>query len=229
MSTMGIPLLLVLDILLGYEITARHILGGIMLLGMLIYIIYKGDFSMKGIKYVIAANLLSVLTITAFKYSTSYFGSTELVNFYSALFAGGLFVVIVGRTKGIKGILKICKPKYLAFASLYGIASVLNAAAYKYMISSMVIACKRFFAMMFGIISGKLYFQEKNLLKKISVASMIGMGVIVMNIGPLLSVAIGGSGTQSPQFHSSSDSKALVCLAPLPKNPLKKSKSIFDI
>ncbi|MDR2190138.1 MAG: hypothetical protein LBP53_02910 [Candidatus Peribacteria bacterium] len=62
----------------------------------------------------------------------------------------------------------------------------MTAAAYKFMIASMVIALKRFLSMILGVITGKLYFHEKHLLKKLSVASLIGLGVLVMHIEPLI-------------------------------------------
>ncbi|MDR0859467.1 MAG: hypothetical protein LBO09_00330 [Candidatus Peribacteria bacterium] len=65
---------------------------------------------------------------------------------------------------------------------MYAVGSVLCAAAYKYMIASMVIALKRFFAMIFGILMGKLFFHEEHITKKLSVASVIGVGVFIMNI-----------------------------------------------
>jgi len=149
MSTMSIPLLLLSDIVFGYGVTTWQIIGVLVLVVMLGYVVFKGDFSTKGMKYIIISNLISLGTITAFKYSTSHFGSTELVNFYNAVFAGALFFIIISRTKGWKGIRSVFKFKYLGFAILYGIGGVLSAAAYKYMIASMLIALKRFFAMMF--------------------------------------------------------------------------------
>jgi uncharacterized membrane protein len=84
-----------------------------------------------------------------------------------------LFFIIVSRTKGRKGIKETLQLKYLGFASLYGIGGVLSAMAYKYMIASMVIALKRFFSMIFGVVTGKLYFHEKNIVHKLSTASLI--------------------------------------------------------
>jgi len=185
MSTMSIPLLLCSDIIFGYGVTIWQIVGVVILVVMLSYAIFKGGFSTKGMKYILASNLVSLGTIIAFKYSTSHFGSTELVNFYNASFAGMLFFIIVSRTKGWKGIKNTFKSKYLGFAVLYGIGGVLSAAAYKYMIASMVIALKRFFAMMFGVITGKFFFHEKNVMKKFSIACVVGLGIAIMNLGHL--------------------------------------------
>ena len=187
MSTMSIPLLLISDVIFGYGVSMWQIVGVAMLVIMLSYVVLKGDFSTKGMKYIVASNIVSMGTVIAFKYTTSHFGSTELVNFYNALFAGLLFLIIVARTKGWKGIRNTFKAKYLGFALLYGVGGVLCAAAYKYMIASMVVAFKRFFAMMFGVITGKLFFHEKKIFKKLSVASIVGVGIATMNIGHLFS------------------------------------------
>lgn len=47
--------------------------------------------------------------------------------------------------------------------------------------------------MMFGVITGKLYFNEKNLLRKLSIACVVGVGVFVMNLEPLLASYLGNS------------------------------------
>jgi hypothetical protein len=182
LSTITIPLLLICDILLGYE-TTRWQIGGVMLLVvMLTYVFFRGHFSMKGVKYVISSNLISLGTIVAFKYTTTYYASTELMNFLTSGGISALLFVIICKTKGFKGIKAVMKPKYIGFASLYGVGGVLCAAAYKFMIASMVIALKRFLSMIFGVITGKLYFHEKNTISKLSIASLIGIGVFIMNL-----------------------------------------------
>jgi drug/metabolite transporter (DMT)-like permease len=60
MSTMTIPLLLISDIILGYGVSRRQIAGVIILTIMLTITILRGDFSMKGIKYIISSNLISL-------------------------------------------------------------------------------------------------------------------------------------------------------------------------
>jgi uncharacterized membrane protein len=109
-----------------------------------------------------------------------------------------LFFVIVSRTKGRTGIKNALQPKYFGFASLYGMGGVLSAMAYNYMIASMVVALKRFFSMMFGVITGKLYFHEENVLRKLSIASLIGIGVFVMNIESLVATYLGSSEHEEP-------------------------------
>ena len=204
MSTIAIPLLLVSDIFLGYDVSFRQIIGVGILVIMLSYTLFKGDFSMKGIKYVIISNLISIGTVMAFKYSTVHFASTELMNFYNAGCMSVLFFIIISRTKGLRGVKNVFKWKYLWFASLYGLGSVLCAAAYKYMIASMVIAFKRFLSMIFGVITGKLFFHETNTSKKLSVASLVGIGVLIMNIGPVLASYRWENEEEKPEsFHTS--------------------------
>ncbi|MDR0859466.1 MAG: hypothetical protein LBO09_00325 [Candidatus Peribacteria bacterium] len=62
---------------------------------MLSYTLFKGDFSKKGLKYIIISNLISLGTIIAFKYATTHYASTELMNFYNAGGMSLLFLVIV--------------------------------------------------------------------------------------------------------------------------------------
>jgi hypothetical protein len=112
MSTITIPLLLLFDLLLGYSVTRWQIGGVVLLTFMLGYTFFKGNFSMKGIKYIIISNLISLCTITAFKYATTHYASTELMNFYNAGGMSFLLFIIICKTKGFKGIKQVLKPKY---------------------------------------------------------------------------------------------------------------------
>jgi hypothetical protein len=55
--------------------------------------------------------------------------------------------------------------------------------------------------MIFGVITGKLYFHEKHLIKKLSIASLIGIGVLVMHIEPLIATYLGG--IKNEEYHAS--------------------------
>jgi hypothetical protein len=68
---------------------------------------------MKGIKYIIASNLISLGTVIAFKYATTHYASTELMNFYNAGGMSLLLFVIICKTKGFKGVKQVFKLKYL--------------------------------------------------------------------------------------------------------------------
>jgi small-conductance mechanosensitive channel len=113
MSTMTIPLLLVFDLLLGYTVTWWQICGVILLTFMLGYAFFRGRFSMKGMKYIITANIISLATVIAFKYATTHYASTELMNFYNAGGMSILFFIIICKTTGFKGIKQVFKAKYL--------------------------------------------------------------------------------------------------------------------
>lgn len=222
LSTMAIPLLLLFDMILGYEILSRHIIGVIFLIVVLSYSFLNGQFSTKGIKYVIISNLISVTTITAFKYSVTYFTTTSMMNFLNCFFVSWLFFIVIMRTLGRKGIKQILKPKYMLFGCLHGIGTVLCAAAYSVMISSIVAALKRFLSMMRGILMWKLYFREDNVLRKLSIASLIGCAVAIMNIGPMLVNAF-----KEPEIlqHASAESEPLVCTfsEDITKKPIKNA------
>jgi hypothetical protein len=60
MSTITIPLLFISDMLLGYGVTLWQIIGVLLLIFILAYTFYKGHFSTKGMKYMIASNMISL-------------------------------------------------------------------------------------------------------------------------------------------------------------------------
>jgi len=99
MSMIAIPLLLVSDIVLGYGVSLRQIIGVGVLVVVLGVAIFRGEFSMKGMKYVISANLVSIATIIVFKYSTTHYASTEMMNLLISCGKSFLLFVIVCRTK----------------------------------------------------------------------------------------------------------------------------------
>jgi ACR3 family arsenite efflux pump ArsB len=64
----------------------------------------------------------------------------------------------------------------------------MSAMVYKYMIASRVIAFKRFFMMIFGVLAGKFFFSEKNVVRKLSISVLVGVGLFVMNFDLLSSI-----------------------------------------
>jgi len=96
------------------------------------------------------------------------------------------------------------------------VSGVLSAMAYKYMIASMVVAFRRFFSMILGVLTGKFLFYEKNVLRKLSIASLVGLGLFVMNIELLFASYSEMSEKKEEPLHAVAEVEIL---------PLKKEES----
>lgn len=178
-----LPIILVSDIILWYWVNEMKIVWVGIIAVILCYILWKKEISLKGIKYIMTANLIYMGMIIAFKYTTYHFMSTEMANFLITAPVALFFVPIVLIRKGIQGIKQTFRAKYLAIWGLYGIWWVLIAESYKTMIASMVMLFKQFFAMIFWLINARMLFHEKKLTKKILLAISMAIWIILMCLG----------------------------------------------
>lgn len=183
LGCMTLPILLVSDIMLGYGVNAYKILGIIVISVVVVYILATKTLSLRWCKDIVLANWIYMLMMIAFKYSTYHFASTEMVNLLITLPTALLFIPIVLKKRWKNWLKQTFSPKYFWIAGLYGVGWVLIAESYKTLIASSVMLFKQFFAMIFGLITGKLLFHEWRLYKKIIFVVSLGVGIVLMCVG----------------------------------------------
>ncbi len=177
-----IPLLLAIDIFLGYTIGINQIIGiGIIIAGLVILLINHG-VKRKGLWLVAFTAVNAAITISLFKYDITHFNSVEseqgiiMIILMAYFFAMAIFVKKEDPIKFLK------KPIFLSQSLSSGIASVLMSFAYLFAPASIITTAKRSLTILWSILSGKLYFHEKNLIVKIVSYLFIVLGLVFLVI-----------------------------------------------
>ncbi|MDP3794108.1 MAG: hypothetical protein Q8R07_05180, partial [Candidatus Uhrbacteria bacterium] len=177
-----IPLLLLVDLWLGYAIGSWQILGMAIICGALLFLFMNHGINPKGLGYTLAATFNAVITISLFKYNISHGNSLILEQFliYTILL---IFFYFTSRKLAKEHPFTLLKRPLLSLQSAtQGIGGILHSFAYQFAPASIIIAATRSSGILWTIISGRAYFHEKKLiLKTIAfVACVAGIVLLVL-------------------------------------------------
>jgi hypothetical protein len=175
-----IPLLLIIDLFLGYSIWLSPIIGIIIITITLCILWFRKELNKKGIGRVIACTVNAALTISLFKYDISHFNSIAA----EQLFINIILLIsffIFDRIKFRENPILFLKKRIFLWQSLaVWIGGVIESFAYNYGAASIITTAKRWLAILWSIITGKMYFKEKHIVFKILILIPLLVGVIFL-------------------------------------------------
>jgi hypothetical protein len=172
-----IPLLLAVDLKLGYHIQPIQIAGVILLFGALFLAFHHNPKSKKGVWLAFLSGLLLVITSSLYKYDITHYNSvvaeqaimlTTVLVFYSFKSKKSPYRLLGKRATGTQS---------LAAGLSIAIGSYAFAVAPA---ASIVISIKRAFALLWSINSGHRYFHEKSFGHKMSAAGLICASLVLI-------------------------------------------------
>lgn len=182
-----IPLLLVVDIMLGYNISNGQLAGiGIIAAALLAYF-GAGHVKGKGLYLTLLSSVLSVVTISLFKYDVSHYNTPGVVQFVASSAVAIIYGVRVLSSKHDRKLLGHMKDHpFLGLTLLAQAASsALISYAYALAPASLVLALSRASAVIWSLISGVLYFHEHKVVRKAFVCAVLAVGLLVMVRGSM--------------------------------------------
>ena len=174
------PLLLLVDLLSGYQISLIQIMG-IGIIALAILVVFKNHgLEKKGLGYAALSTLLAVATISLYKYDISHFNSVATEQFLTIAILLAYFYVAAFISSRKNPIKLLLNPVFFAQSFGDGFAGVLGSFAYTFAPASLVVAALRSSAILFSMLVGNVYFKEKKLLLKFFVASLLVLGIIFL-------------------------------------------------
>jgi len=182
-KTLTIPLLLGADIVLGYAVSGMQMLGiGIILAAVLFLVITEGRH-MKGRWFLIASAVNAAITLSLFKY--------DITNFNSVAAEQSIIMSILMLYFFLCAFI-ICRENPFAFlrrrifvvqTTSSGLSEALSSFAYSFAPAAVITTGLRATAILFAMLSGKLYFHEKGFLLKVGLFCLIVLGLIFLALG----------------------------------------------
>lgn len=176
-----IPLLLGVDMLLGYAISLQQIFGIIAIVVAFILLLLNHGLSRKGKMLTLASAVIAVATISLYKYNITHFNSVEAeqIVMHVVLLVVLTFVAKYRTGENLFDYLK--KPTFLSQSVISGFSGVFLSYAYVFAPASIITAAKRAFEIIGSMAAGRAVFHEKHLLVKIValVLMSIGVGMVV--------------------------------------------------
>ncbi len=175
-----IPLLLVADLILGYSISSYQIAGIFIIFTSLLIFFLNHGVSKQGLGWTIFSTVNAAVTISLFKYDITHFNSIEAEQLI-ILFIIMIYLLISARFWGYENpILALKKPVFFLQASSSGLGDLFSNFAYTFASASVITTSQRSFAVLWALFSGNLYFQEKELGRKIFSLALIILGLILL-------------------------------------------------
>lgn len=175
-----IPLLLVIDLLLGYTLSAGQFLGiGLFCAAILLLAFFKG-IEKRGALNVALLTAGAAVTISLFKYDITHYNSLEAEQFMANfilliyLFFYSLFVRRENSFRAFRTV------PLLLQSVTSGAAAVLISFAYLYGAASVITALKRIGEVSWSLLSGRIYFQEKHILIKLFLVVLLGLSIVLI-------------------------------------------------
>jgi hypothetical protein len=175
-----IPLLLIIDISIGYLIDPVQIIGMLLLTGIFLFIFSRNVISKKGLALLVFSAVNPVLAITIYKYDITNFNSVvaEQVFIYIIL---TIYLFLLLKFKTREKISKfIFKPVSLTEALSMAFGGLLSSYAYLYAAPSIIITARRASGILWSSLSGLLYFKEDHKKQKLFVGFLLIIVLVLL-------------------------------------------------
>ncbi|NTW26967.1 MAG: hypothetical protein HGA36_01445 [Candidatus Moranbacteria bacterium] len=178
--TITIPLLVIVDLILGYKMNILPITGIFIILISILVLFMNKKIGKKGIGLALFSAVNAVVTISLFKYDITHYNSVAAEQLFISLILLIFFAIFsIVRAKENPFIF-LTKPVFFYQSFSVGIGGVIESFGYNYGAASIMTAAKRSSALFWSVLSGKVYFKEDNIKLKIIVMNLLVLGLVLL-------------------------------------------------
>ena len=179
-KTLTIPLLLGLDILLGYAIGTWQIFGMALIFVPIGILVYRERHVMKGAGYLLIGAINAALTVSLYKYDITHFNSVEAEQSIVGIVLLAYFF-LMARARYDENPFTFLRTKAFAGQTLAsGLSNVAVSFAYAFAPASIILSAMRSFAVLFAILTGRFYFRERHFLLRLVMLILVAFGLILL-------------------------------------------------
>lgn len=177
-----IPLLLGVDVALGYTLKITQIIAIIIIFLTIILLVGQRTLARKGMVFVILSTVNAVVTVSLLKYDITHFNSVAAEQ---GIVLGILILIffLAALLRGKENPLRsLVKPLSLVQSLSAGASIIAVSFALTFAPASVIMAAVRSSAMLWALISGKVYFGEiKTAIKFLAIIPLV-LGIILLMI-----------------------------------------------
>lgn len=174
------PLLLLADLVLGYVISSRQIVGIVLIVLALVFLFMNHGIERKGAGLVAFTAVNAALTISIYKWHITRWNSigAEQIVLHASI---GLFFLYGAIRFNRENPLRLMFRRMpMAQSATYAIGSFVEGFAYQYAPASIILAAKRSFSVLWAIIFGNRLFHEKHLALKLVTFALVASGILLL-------------------------------------------------
>lgn len=180
--TLTIPLLLAVDIALGYAIGPLQMAGMALIVLSVPALVLAERGRIPGLLYLAIATVNAAATISLYKYDISHFNSVEAEQGLIGIALIVYFFTLAYFAAGENPLRFLTRRVFLAQSVAGGLADVAYSFAYLYGPASVILAALRSFAVLFAVLSGRVYFREQRFILKLLLFAGIGGGLALLSM-----------------------------------------------
>lgn len=175
-----LPLLLGVDIFLGYGLSYFQIIGISLISLVIMFFFLDGKNNKKGGGIVLFTAVTAVITLSLFKYDIAHFNAVEAEQFLTHLTLLIYFFVAALFLSKENPLRFLFKPTCFVQSVSQGLASLLYSFGMDFVPASVFVAVKRSSSIILSAASGFFCFHEKNWLAKLALLTGLIIGVILL-------------------------------------------------
>lgn len=179
-TVLTIPLVLVVDLIIGYDVPTHAYWGiGLIILAFIV-LFARHAFSKKGLGYALAWTLGVVATISLFKYNITYYNSVQGEQAWVSVMLLLYAVLMATFHDKQRPFRKLFRYPFAVQALARGVAIPLLNFSYSLGVASVIVAAKRAFSITWALLSGSHYFHERHISTKIIGGVLVLAGIIFL-------------------------------------------------
>lgn len=175
-----LPLLLVVDIFLGYNLSYYQMIGIGLISVVIMFFFLDKENNKKGGGLVLFTALNAVATLSLFKYDIAHFNSVEAEQFLIHLTLLVYFLLAALFLRKENPLRFLFKPVYFIQSAAQGVSGLLYGFGMDYIPPSVYAAVKRSSSIVLSAASGFFCFHEKNWLAKLVFLTGLIIGIILL-------------------------------------------------
>jgi len=176
LRTLSLPLLLIVDLGLGYAIPALRLWGVVAIIVGLLFLFLNHGISKRGALLSLFSAVNAVITISIFKYDITYFNSVA-VEQCLVIFAIVVYFWILSRRTRQYPLRLLRERRYWSQFVLSMIDTTATSFAYVFAAASIITSARRAMAVLWAIASGELYFHERHVVIKLISFAFVAGGI----------------------------------------------------
>lgn len=173
------PLLLMIDVAMGVQVTGWQVVGMICIVGTILILMMNHGLSKKGMGLLLYTMASAAIQLSLYRYNITHGNSVELEQLLSTLAVGAGLYALVTR-EGANPFKLIRRPRPALQSGLNAVANLIGGYAFLYAPASVILSTGRAASVMAAVLAGHLYFKEKKFSQKLIAFVGCAIGIILL-------------------------------------------------
>jgi len=181
LRTLTLPLLFAVDVFLGYSLGTLQVVGLVAIIGSLLILFLNHGLTKNGSLLTLIGAVNAVATISLYKYNVTYYNSVEMEQ---ALALALLTVLLLGAAIVTRQnpLHLLARPRSVLHVIFSGFAQTAFSFAFLFAPASLITAAKRSLSVLWALLSGHVYFEERHAVLKLVCFLLVSLGIMFLVI-----------------------------------------------